>query len=223
MPPRPTVAIALLVALVALGGGAGPSAADEALVAEAKAAFVGVVEQVDATRRDDRATPDDKRARIAALLEQWLDLSFMTRAALGENAEKFSPDELAAFSGEFGRYVVGVYVRRIARAEGDFEVLDASWREKSRSVMVRTRGGRPLAGRTPDFIRGKPGTAEVDYRLRKHQGAWRILTIVIDGADTVRLFQGQFEAALASATPEQVVARLREHNAEIEAKNPFAK
>jgi len=210
-----TLPLAVLVSGSAIG------ATEDVLVEEGRAAFAAVVGQVDSILADEKIEPRGKRAQIAYLLDQWLDLAFMTRAALGENAEKFSHEELADFSHEFGRYVVAIYLRRIARAEGKFEVLGAAWQERSRTVMVRTRGGRPLADRAAQFNRGRPGTAEVDYRLRKRRGEWRILTIVIDGADTVRLFHGQFEAALASQSPEEVIGRLREHNTSMDAENPF--
>jgi ABC-type transporter MlaC component len=229
MEPRSIVATMLAVALagasVSVGaeeGGADDTEARAAFAEEGRSALGVAMAEVDAILADETASPEDKRARIAFMLGRWLDLAFITRAALGSNADGFSQDQYADFSQEFGRYVVAIYVRRIARARvSKLELQGARWDEKTRTVIVETRGGKPLALGPPELNQGGPSSGRVDYRLRKRRGGWRILSISIDGADSVRLFRGQFEAVLGEQGPDEVIAKLREHNARLEDTSPF--
>lgn len=229
MKPRSIVVLILTLALVgglapigAEEAGSGDAKAGAALAEEGRSAFAVAVAEVDAILADETASPQDKRARVAFVLGRWLDLAFITRAALGPNADGFSRDQYAAFSQEFGRYVVAIYVRRIARARvSKLELQGARWDEKTRTVIVETRGGKPLALGPPELNQGGPASARVEYRLRKRRGDWRILSIRIDGADSVRLFRGQFEAVLRDQGPDEVISKLREHNTRLEESNPF--
>jgi phospholipid transport system substrate-binding protein len=219
----PRSSLAWIGAALSLGAAPLPAAADdEALVAEARERLGGAVAEVDAILSDESASPAEKRARIEYRLRRWLDLAFITRAALGSHAEKFSREQYTEFSQEFGRYVVGLYLQRIAReANADFELLDATWDAKTRTAIVHTHGGRPMAALTPEIFRGSPESTHVDYRMRKHRGDWRIVSISIGGVDVVRMFRDQFDAVLRSETPDRLIEQVGAHNTRIEAANPF--
>jgi phospholipid transport system substrate-binding protein len=167
------------------------------------------------------ATPDAKRALVEEVIESSLDLPFMTRVALGSQAEGFSPDELLEFSQEFERYLVNVYVRWAARHTEKATPLRASYDAETGVASVEFQG--EAGGSVYRYPRrGAPKPATEAWRLRRRNGEWRILAVSIDGVDITRRFREEFASVLESSTPAELVADLRRRNAEAEARNPFA-
>ena len=192
----------------------------EALATEAQAAFAEAVDQVDAALLDTDASPAATRALVERVLDRWFDLAVMSRAALGSRADAFSADDLADFSQEFGRYVMDLYLVRIARnRDADFEVLGSVWDEATRTVRVQAVGGRPVATGLVNARRPEP--ARVDYWLRRKRGEWRIVNLVIDGVDVARSFRSEFASILARSSPGELVDELRKQNERRESTNPF--
>ncbi len=60
----------------------------------------------------------------------------------------------------------------------------------------------------PTSMTSKGDTTEVDYRLRKEAGGWRIVDIVIDGASTTESYRSSFAKVIAKEGWSGLVARL---------------
>jgi len=224
MLPRSITATTLCLLLLSLSG-AHPIMAQEPgpdpRTEEATAAFSGAIDEVDAIIQNPSASPDAKRALVERVLERWLDVAFISRAALGPRAEAFSAVELTEFAQEFERYVLNLYTARIARnRDEDFEILGAVWDAKRQVVTVRADGGkRGLTGVLEQPSRHRAG---VEYVLRKRRGEWRLVNVIIGGVDSVRVFRDEFSSVLKRATPAEMTGKLRERNTQLDRKNPFA-
>jgi phospholipid transport system substrate-binding protein len=218
---RPGIRSVVLAAIAATAVAPGAVAADDA--AEARAALQPVLAKLVATARDEKASPEAKRALIEHELTIWLDYGQMSKVALGAQAEKFSSQQVTEFTLEFERYLSDVYIRRIARfREKEIEIKEASLDAKTGVVTVHTLGGVPLGPYKVVSPRHRENTrADVEYLLRRKGGDWRILAIRIDGVDLVRNFRDQFQAVLERSDPDALIAELRKRNAEREAENPW--
>jgi phospholipid transport system substrate-binding protein len=188
---------------------------------EARRELTATLDKIVAIGRDADASPEEKRALIERQLEIVLDLGHMSMVALGPRVETFSAQQVAEFSQEFERYLIFVYLRRIGSFEEEkVEILETKLDSETGLVGIRTLGGKPFAF-PGERVRHRPARAQVDYRMGKKNGEWRIFSISIGGVDLARNFRDQFQAILEKSSPDDLIAELRRRNAEQEAKNPF--
>jgi phospholipid transport system substrate-binding protein len=214
--------VPLLVALVVLGFSPLAEAAEgEDPAAEVLAVFNPMLASIDAILADPEADPDEKRALIEREFDIWIDYGTMAHAALGPRAEEFSALELASFAGEFERYFQHFYISRMAlRDVAAREAVDASHDSQSGIVTVRVPGAAAVSGLFPERI-SEPREVDARFRLRKRHGDWRIVEVWLGGVNVTTLFRQQFESLLRTESPDQLIARLRDRNERLEARNPL--
>ena len=209
------------LALLATGTAAPAAEADRALAAQQSVA--STVESLAAILQDATSSAELRRDRIAEILERSLDVSFITRSALGRNADSLTREQTDELRQEMERYLVATWLQRVARTRVDrFEILGASWDEASGVAVVRTRGGRRIATSARNNRRQPAGEAAVDYQLHERRGAWLVRSMVIDGVDVVRLFRAQFDEILRTGDHAALMERLRSVNDRLESRNPLA-
>jgi ABC-type transporter MlaC component len=211
----------LIVSAVLVFSPLAGAAEGEDLAAEVLAGFGPMLASLDAILADPESTPDEKRALIEREFDIWVDYATMAHAALGPRAKEFSALELASFASEFERYFQHFYVSRMAlRDAAARKAVDASYDPQSGTVTVRVPGVATLSGpfteRSTD-----PRNVDAYFRLWKRYGDWRIVDLRIGSVGVTKLFRQQFESLLRSDTPEQLITRLRDHNEQLEARNPL--
>jgi phospholipid transport system substrate-binding protein len=176
---------------------------------------------LDAILADPGSSPDEKRALVEREFDIWVDYATMAHAALGPRAREFSALELASFASEFERYFQHFYLSRMALRDAVArKAADASYDPQSATVAVRVPGAAALSG---PYTRGsaKPRNVDAHFHLRNRHGDWRIVEVRIGGVDVTKLFRQQFDSLLRTETPEQLIARLRDRNEQLEARNPL--
>jgi phospholipid transport system substrate-binding protein len=215
---RQSLLIAFLALALSFPAGAGEG---EDPAAEVLASFEPMLASIDAILADPESNPDEKRALIEREFDIWIDYATMAHAALGSRAEEFSALELASFAGEFERYFQHFYISRMAlRDAASREAVDARYDPQSGVVAVQVPGAAAISGpfseRTTD-----PRNVDALFRLRKRHGDWRIVAVRVGGVEVTKLFRQQFESVLRTESPEQLIARLRDRNQQLEARNPL--
>jgi phospholipid transport system substrate-binding protein len=185
------------------------------------AEFEPMLASIDAILADSQASADEKRALIERELDIWIDYGAMAAAALGPRGQEFSRAELVAFANEFERFFQHFYISRISiRSDAARRAVEALHDPQTGTVTVRAPGaasvGAAYSQRSPD-----PHVVDALFQLRKRYGDWRIVGIAIGGVEVTRLFREQFESLLRSDSPEELIARLRDHNEKLEAQNPL--
>ena len=63
------------------------------------------------------------------------------------------------------------------------------------------------------IVGGEFENAIVDYRLRKKDGKWRIIDVIIEGISMVSNFRDQFKEVLSRGGPDLLLTKLKEKNA----------
>jgi ABC-type transporter MlaC component len=191
--------------------------------AEGAAAVQRTFDEAAAITGDASLSPEAKRAGVEHLVDPLLDHPTLARAALGSNAQRFSPDQYSEFSHEYARFVTGVIVRRFAAFPGKAsQVESASYDEQRGIVNVVARGLTDVtAHRSIQTAKlGEP--IRLDLAMRERNGEWRIAGVKRGEVDVSRSFREQFGALLERTDPEGVITQLRERNRAFEADNPFA-
>jgi ABC-type transporter MlaC component len=178
-----------LTFLLVAGATAGPGSATDTLRARA--------EEIRAALPPSGAevTPE-VRQRIGILVAKTVDLPGMLRAALGPRWEAMTEKQRQALEGAF--------VARFRSSSG--AVLDPY-----RSTEI-TYGDEMAAGagvvRVPTRVVVNDEPVDIAYDVRRDDGEWRIVDIVVDGVSTVENYRASFARVIAKEGVEGLIRRL---------------
>jgi len=189
--------LALLVALALLLA-PGPSVATTG----PRTVIQQTVDDVLAILRDDTRSEEQRRAELEAIAHARFDFQTMARLVLARSWKKLSDEQQGQFVDEFTQYLANDYGQRLERYEQEsVEVLGEQSKTRG-DVVVKSR-----------IVGGDQSGAEIDYRLRERDGAWRIIDVVIEGISLVANFRDQFREVMGRDGPDVLLDRLREKNA----------
>jgi phospholipid transport system substrate-binding protein len=176
---------------------------DPAAAAGPRDVVRALADEVLAVLKDQSLSSAAKRERIEAIADRGVDFTTLSKLVLARNLGRFSEAERAAFQQEFRRHLSVTYGDSVDSYKNE-EVAITGDREEARGdVTVKTKIVR--GGGADDIL--------VDYRLRQVNGEWRIIDFIVEGVSLVSNFRSQFQDLLASQTPAQLIALIREKNA----------
>ena len=120
---------------------------------------------------DPALSPDQRRQRFRALLDQYFDFPRVARFVLGRWWQSANDTQRRQFTEAFEKYVVAIYSARFADFVGTTFKVTGAFPQGTDVVMVRT-----------DILQknGAP-PAHVDWRVLNGNGAYRITEVSIDG------------------------------------------
>jgi phospholipid transport system substrate-binding protein len=160
------------------------------------------IDEVLAVLNDPALDKAGRRSALEQIAYANFDMVTMSRLVLARNYKKFSPEQRDQYVVEFKEYLANNYGGRIERYEQERVEITGLREEPRGDVTVQTK-----------ILGGEFENAIVDYRLRKKDGRWRIIDVVIEGISMVSNFRDQFKEVLARGGPEHLLAKLREKNA----------
>ena len=195
-------ALALFAQLAPTAARAQLTGADAAAhTQEARAVMDATVREVLAVLRDDARALAQKRAAIEDIALARFDFRTMSRLVLKRDWRKFSEAERAAFVKHFRLYLAATYGHRISSYEQQRVELTGERLEVRGDVTVRT-----------EIRGGEADGVQLDYRLRKQGGTWRIIDVLIEGISLVANFRSQFADVLTRGGPTELLRQLEEKN-----------
>ncbi|HEY3498404.1 MAG TPA: ABC transporter substrate-binding protein [Polyangiaceae bacterium] len=135
-------------------------------------------------------------------LRGFLDIDELGKRALGENAKKFSAEELAEFTRLLREIVEGNYLRAL-RSQLEFEVNYLKETNEGKTLRVATTV-KTKAGKD-----GPARTIDIDYVLHKDGGSLRVFDLVTDGIGLVENYKSQFNRIIAKEGAAGLLTRMR--------------
>jgi len=145
----------------------------------------------------------DQRVRqIEQITYQRFDFATISRLVLSRKWKEFSPEQREDFLTQFKLLLSRSYGTRINRYEQEEVAILGHRVEPRGDVTVKTR----IEGGTADGI-------EVDYRMRKKEGPWLVIDVIIEGVSLVSSYRSQFKEILGHGGPNALLEQLREKNA----------
>jgi len=143
-----------------------------------------------------------RRSQIEQIVYARFDFQTMGKLVLARNWKKFKPAQRTEFVENFKAHLSRSYGQRIERYEQEKVEITGERDEQrgDKSVMTAIRGGQ-FDG------------AEVDYRLRNTEGAWRVIDVKIEGVSLVSNFRSQFKDIVAKKGPQGLIDQLKSKNA----------
>lgn len=190
-------AVAISAAHVAPGAVPGAAAADtpRSVIQRTTGAVIEVL-------KEDSLSQEEKRSKIEKIVERETSFVTVSSLALARNWRLLSDRQREEFVQEFKKLLSVAYGRNLERYK-DVRVEIVGDREEARGDWtVQTRILRPGQ---QDFA--------MSYRLRKEDGEWRIIDVVVEGASLVSNFRSQFQQIISNGGFERLLQTLREKNA----------
>lgn len=177
--------------------------APQLAVAEERARDVvsNTVAEVIAVLQTEGNTVAQSRQQIENIAYVRFDFETMGKLVLARNWKKLDDGQREAFIAEFKRHLSRSYGTRISRYEQEKVDVLREREEKRGDVTVLTaiRGGQ-FDG------------AEVNYRMRNRDEAWRVIDVIIEGVSLVSNFRSQFKDIISKDGADGLIARLRSKN-----------
>ncbi len=138
-----------------------------------------------------------RRARLAPVLRDVYDFSFVSRVVVGRHWGSLSDKERSTMVDVFSRLTVATYANRFDGYDGERFVTRASRDLGEDRAVVRTE------------IVGSDGEAtRLDYLLERRGDGWRIVNVIADGVSDLALKRAEYSRIIRREGFETLIARL---------------
>jgi phospholipid transport system substrate-binding protein len=177
-----------------------------AAIAPAEESPTAVVQQtadaVVAVLADKSLTVEQRRHKVEEIVYAHFDFETLSRLVLARNWKELTPEQQKAFVEEFKRHLSVTYGKNVETYNNEKAVVIGDRAEARDDWTVKTKVIRPNA---EDVL--------VDYRLRKEDGTWRVIDVVIEGVSLVANFRSQFQEIISRDGAAKLIELLHEKNA----------
>jgi len=144
---------------------------------------------------------EERRREIEQIVYTRFDFRTLSRLVMARNWRKLTPAQQQQFVEEFKRHLSLTYGRNIDNYHNEKVVITGEREEVRGDWTVKTEITRPGA----DNIK-------VDYRLRKTNGVWRVIDVVIEGVSLVANYRSQFQSIMSRDGAAKLLELLHEKN-----------
>jgi len=188
---------------------AAPAAALAATQAVAPEAFIKrITDEVFATVKADKGIQQGDLRRVQAMVESKIlpnvNLLRMTSAAVGRPWRQATPEQKQRLQDEFKNLLIYTYAGAAAQIKDQtIEYKPTRSRPEDAEVIVRT------------LVRNKGEAIQLDYRLEKVDGGWRIYDVNVLGAWLVQTYQSSFAQEVSASGIDGLIAKLVERNKQL--------
>jgi phospholipid transport system substrate-binding protein len=145
----------------------------------------------------DDVIPEAKKAKLAGILTQAVDMQAMAKDALGKRWDALKANDRQRYTKAFEAFF---------RKASEGEV--ASFRDSQITYGNETPNGDGLDVPTTLTIKGEP--TPVVYRLRKEAAGYKIVDITVDGVSTVDNYKSSFGREIDKNGVSGLVAKLND-------------
>lgn len=159
----------------------------------------GTIQQVMEVLKTIRSADDIARNkdRLRQIVSTRFDFTEMARRSLGSHWNNLNGKE-AEFVAAFMQFIEGAYFGSLGSYRGE------------KIVYGRERMNQELAEVDTQVVGGQGAALEVDYRLHRVDGEWKIYDVVIDQVSLVSNYRSQFRRVLQTASLDDLIRKLRE-------------
>jgi phospholipid transport system substrate-binding protein len=142
----------------------------------------------------------ERRAEILQIVDEYFDFQEMAKRALGRPWKDQSPQKQQEFVDLFKQLIFNNYVGRVETYTGTNErVVYDEEKIEGEYALVKTR-----------VLNYKNTNVQLDYRLRRIKGEWKVYDVIVEGVSLVENYRGQFNSILAGKPFDSLLAQLRE-------------
>lgn len=168
-----------------------------------EALLKGKTEAVLTVLQDPVLDVEAKKAKVMEIIQPIMDFPLMAKLTLGrDNWSRFSPDQQAQF--------VDLFVERLKRSYLD---KTAFYNDEKILHQPGTAAGNKV--HVPMTIVSGDKPIELLYKFYNAGGrGWMVYDLEINGVSLIKSYQAQFSEILKTETPDDLLAELRNRQAE---------
>ena len=200
MPFRRLIAPVLLIAVLSATG------VTRAAVNDAAEFINRLGNQAIETLRATDLTLDQREARFRSLLSQGFDLRFMGRFVLGRYWRAATPDQRTDYLRLYGEFLLKTYSARLGGYSGETMTVTGARQVSDKDIIVSTNLNRPSG----------PSIA-ANWRVRKIDGQFRIIDIMIEGVSMAVTQRSEFASVVKRDGIDGLLTILRARTTKISA------
>ena len=156
------------------------------------------IDDVMAVLRNGSLPLEEKKSRVEQIAYERFDFDLISRLVLARNWQRFSDQQKADFIDAFKKHLSATYRDTLDNFRDEQIKIASAREEQNGDVTVMT------------VIQGATGDTRVDYRLRKIDGNWRGIDVIIEGVSLVQNFRSQAQEIVSSEGPDGLIKKLRD-------------
>jgi phospholipid transport system substrate-binding protein len=141
-----------------------------------------------------------RKNEILNIVSEYFNFEEMAKRALGRPWKDQAPDKRQEFVQLFKQLIFNTYINRLENYTGskervfyDFEKLDGDY------AIVKTH-----------IIYQGNNNIEIEYRLHRNVGEWKVYDVVVEGISIVENYRSQFASILTNESFDSLLGRLRQ-------------
>jgi phospholipid transport system substrate-binding protein len=141
----------------------------------------------------------ERRAEILTIVDEYFDFREMAKRSLGRPWKDQATEKQQEFVALFKELLFNNYVGKVETYTGTNEriVYDEEKIEGDHALVMT----RVLGYRNTDV--------QLNYRLFKHDGQWRVYDVVVEGVSLVDNYRGQFSSIIAGKSFDALIDQLK--------------
>lgn len=163
---------------------------------------------LDDIKNPDYVNPSTRgpiKSRIEDEVYHIFDFGEFSSRTVGPRWRKFSPEDKKNFSDAFANLLFNTYLNKVTGYNGEqVEYIGEDVSPEGNRVEVRTNIIQKDGKKTPVY-----------YRMLPKDGTWRVYDVIIENISLVKNYRTQFQSVLNSASPDQLIARVKEKAREV--------
>jgi phospholipid transport system substrate-binding protein len=138
-----------------------------------------------------------KKDKIRFISEKMFDYTELSRRTLGQNWNKFKPEQQQEFIELYTSILEGAYIDRIMSYTDEKIIFNKENPLSEKTVEVQTT------------IVTKKADIPIYYRVIQKGGEWRVYDVIIEGVSLVSNYRTQFAQILGNKSPDGLLDTLR--------------
>jgi len=157
---------------------------------------------------EDESRKQEQQQILWEIMRQTFDFKEFSRKALASHWYKFSPPQRNEFVKVFSEFLGKFYLGRLQDRYSGQKV------NFLRQKMISE--SRALVEIDVVWLKMK---VPVTLRMTNRSGQWKVYDLTVVGINAVSNYRAQFKSIISKETPRQIIARLKEKIAELDAKS----
>ena len=189
---------ALIVALLAVAGGARAAAQDDHAIAFVQSVGADVIAFLG---NKDNSTFAEREAAFRDVLVRGFDVPLVTRFVLGRHWKAATDEQRREFAAIFLDFLARVYASRFDSYSygGETFTVHSAIADESGDTIVRARVARP-SGADP---------VELDFRVRPKEGTHKVVDLYVEGISMLLTHRAEFSSVVNRDGIEGLLSGLR--------------
>lgn len=152
------------------------------------------------SRKGDAPALRQRKDEILVTVDEYFNFAEMARRSLGRPWKEQPPEKFQEFVRLFKQLLFNTYIGRVEKMTGaDEKFFYDSERLDGDHALVRTH-----------VVVRNGGSENIDYRLRREDGEWKVYDVAIEGISLIDNYKSQFASILAKESFDLLVRKLRE-------------